>query len=788
MFISLNWIKEYVNLDGIEVEDLLNKFTLSCAEIEGVEYKGKQISGVVSGKIVSVEDHPNSKKLHLLKVFDGKENIDVVCGAPNVREGLIIPFAQIGAKIGDVTIASAVVGGYKSNGMCCSAKELGLTDDNSGLMELPNNTPIGKDIKELFGVEDVIFEVDNKSLTNRPDMWGHYGIAREIAAITNRKLKAVDVYEKQITGKAPSVIVNTPECYRYTSATMDNVTRKVSPVDMQIRLYYVGMRPINFLADVTNYVMLELGQPMHAFDNNYVKSINVEQLKSEEKFTTLDGVERILPPDTIVIKNQNETVAVAGIMGGLDSEILPNTTSVLIESACFNGINVRKTSLALGLRSEASARYEKMLDPNLTMTCLLRYIYLITKYDSNACITSGISDVYNYHYPQINVEISKEYIDNMIGNVIPEAKILNILESLELKVIENKNSVYKIAIPSFRATKDITGKQDIIEEIGRIYGYDNIVPTAPQQVLEPRVLDKNIRLDYDIKYCLASKFDLNETHSYLWYDSESNKKLNINPYSCIRVINAINKENDKLRSTMIPSLLKVVLDNKNELNEIGTFEIGRTIKHLDENNQAVENKSLGIVLYSKKKTYEQLLLKLKDIVDYVLENVCLLNVEYKLNENPSESYLSPVNNYAVVLEDKEIGFVSPLHPTTKACIDKKCECVVCELDFNKIINAQTKINKFEKVSKFPKTTLDFNFVVASNGLYSHINEIAHSIKTSLNYNVSLLDIYDNGESKSYTLRYEVFSYEKTLIGEEIETFHKTVIDTFAKNNIMLKEV
>ncbi len=787
MYISLNWIKEYVDLNGIEVEDLLNKFTLSCAEIEGVEYKGCGFSGVISAKITKVEEHPNSKKLHLLKVFDGKKEIDVVCGAPNVREGLVVPFATIGAKVGELTINSAMVGGYLSNGMCCSAKELGLTDDNSGLMELPDNTPLGKDLKELFGVEDVVFEVDNKSLTNRPDMWGHYGIAREISALVGRPLKKVEVYDKALSGKAPNVNVKTKECYRYTSATMANITRKVSPIDMQIRLFYVGMRPINFLADITNYVMLELGQPMHAFDNECVTAINVEQLDKEEKFTTLDGVERVLPKNAIVIKNDKDIVAVAGVMGGLDSEITPNTTSVLIESACFNGISVRKTSTQLGLRSEASARYEKMLDPELTLVSLLRYIYLVNKFDADAQITSGISDVYNYKYPRITVEITKEYIDSMIGNVLPEQRILDILQSLELKVVSNKNGVYKVDIPTFRATKDISGKQDLIEEISRIYGFDNIVPNAPKQVLEPRVLDKNIRLDYDVKYALASKFNLNETHSYLWYDSECNKKLNIKPYSCLRVVNAINKENDELRSTMVPTLLKVIMDNKNELSEIGTFEIGRTIKALDKNNQAIENKTLGIALYSKKDSYEQLLLNAKDIVDYLLNNICLIDVEYKLNTSVKESYLSPVNNYDILVGGEKVGFISPLHPTTKANLDKKCECVVCELDFDKLVNATSRFNKFERVSKYPKTTLDFNFVLPKDALYSSINSVATSIKTPLNYNVSLLDIYDNGENKSYTLRYEIFSYDKTLVSDEIETFHKNVIDTFAKNNIMLKD-
>ena len=786
MYISLNWIKEYVDLTGIDAKELLNKFTLSCAEIEGWEEKGNNFSGVISAKITKIENHPNSKKLHLLKVYDGKQEIDVVCGAPNVKEGMIIPFATLGAKIGNITISQATLGGCVSNGMCCSGKELDITDDNSGLLELPANTPLGKDIKELFDIEDIVFEVDNKSLTNRPDMWGHYGIAREISAITGRPLKKVEVYSGKHQGVAPKVEVTSKDCYRYTSATMENITRKVSPINMQIRLYYVGMRPINFLADVTNYIMLELGQPMHAFDNSLVNSIKVENLKTEQVFKTLDNVQRKLPANTLVIKNESDVVAVAGVMGGLDSEITENTTKVLIESANFNGVSVRKTSTALGLRSEASARYEKMLDPELTMTSLLRYIYLIKKYDETASLPSNISDVYNYKFPKITVEISKEYIDKVIGNIISEEKILDILNSLELKVIENKNGNYKIDVPSFRATKDISGKQDIIEEISRVYGFDNIVPSSPKQVLQPVTLSKNIKVEYDVKYCLASKFNLNETHSYIWYNSETNKKLNIKPYSCLKIVNAIQKDNDDIRATIIPSLLNVVLENKNDNFEVKTFEIGRVVKELDDKKQAVETKSLGIVLYSKKQDDAELLLEMKDIIDYVFENICLLNVSYKLRAKNDYDYLSPKNCYEILINNKSVGYIASIHPVIKNNIDKKCDCVVCEIAFDEVINAEAKANLFAKVSKFPKTTLDFNFVLPKETLYAEIKETAESIKTELNYNVSLLDIYETENSKSYTLRYEIFSYEKTLVSEQIEGFHKNVIDTFAKKGINLK--
>ena len=358
MFISLNWIKDFVNLDGIDVLDLIkNRFTLAVAEIEGVEEKGKNLSGVVTAKILSVENHPNSKKLHILKVDKGDEIVDIVCGAPNVREGMIVPLATLGANVNGITISSATLGGVVSNGMCCSAKEIGISDDHSGLFEFPSDTKIGVDIKDILPIEDIVFEIDNKSLTNRPDLWGHYGIAREISALTGRTLKKLDLFDEDTSnlGKL-DISVKSPTCFRYSSATMANITKTVSPMDMQIRLYYTGMRAINMLADVTNYVMLELGQPMHAFNNALVKSIEVEDVEKDTEFTTLDEQKRILPKGTMVIKGNGEISAIAGVMGGLDSEIKDDTNSVLIESACFHPAKVRRTATALGLRTEASAR------------------------------------------------------------------------------------------------------------------------------------------------------------------------------------------------------------------------------------------------------------------------------------------------------------------------------------------------------------------------------------------------------------------------------------------------
>ena len=283
MKVSINWIKDFLNLDGINIEEAISKFTMSVAEVEGIEYKGKDLEGVVTAKILDVQPVPNSKKLHLLQVDAGSEKLQIVCGAPNVRVGLVTALAKVGAKLGDITIGKAKLAGIESYGMCCGGDEIGISDDHSGIVELDENTPIGVDIKTVIDIEDIVFEVDNKSLTNRPDLWGHYGIAREFAALTGRKLKELPIQNKEDFEnlKNIKIDVSSKSCNRYTSACMKNITKKQSSLNMQIRLFYCGMRGINLLADITNYVMLELGQPMHAFDNEIVDNIQVYDLKED---------------------------------------------------------------------------------------------------------------------------------------------------------------------------------------------------------------------------------------------------------------------------------------------------------------------------------------------------------------------------------------------------------------------------------------------------------------------------------------------------------------------------
>ena len=363
MFLSMNWIGDFVDLSGLDKKALIHNFTLSTAEVEDIFVKGEDTKGVIVAKILNVENHPTSKKLHLLKVDTGSGIVDIVCGAPNVREGMKVALATSGGAVCGHEIKPATIAGFTSYGMCCSEAELGISDDNSGIWEITDDIALGTDIKTVYDIDDIIFEVDNKSLTNRPDLWSHYGIAREFATITGRELKAPMLAELSDYDNLPKVAVdvkNKELAYRYSAIKVENIKRKISPVNMRIRLYYCGSRAINFLADLTNYVMMEIGQPMHAFDNRKVDRIEVQTFSEGLKFKTLDGIEREIDENMLMITSADAPVAIAGVMGGDASKIEDDTDSLLLESATFDGVSVRKTTTRLGLRTDASMRYEKI--------------------------------------------------------------------------------------------------------------------------------------------------------------------------------------------------------------------------------------------------------------------------------------------------------------------------------------------------------------------------------------------------------------------------------------------
>ena len=781
MFVSINWIKEYVDLEGLDIKKLINSFTLATAEVEDIIVKGEDLRDVVVGEILSIENHPNSKKLHLLKVDGGDRIYDVVCGAPNVRENMKIAFVKAGGRVPAGEITKATVAGFESEGMCCSAFELGLSDDKSGLMEIDVDAPNGTNLKDIYPIDDIIFEVDNKSLTNRPDLWGHYGIAREFAALTDRELKPLPLSDLAYDGdeKIKVTVGRDDLVYRYSCVKMDNITKNVSPMALQIRLYYCGMRGINLLADLTNYIMLEMGQPTHAFDANKIDEIVVDTPKEDCKFTTLDNVERDITTDTLLINNGSTPVAIAGIMGGLDSEIVGDTNAVVLECANFDGVSVRKSSSRLGLRTDASARYEKMLDPEMTVTAAKRFAYLLQSIDEGARVASQLTDEYVRKYPEINISFNKAYVDKYTGIDISEERILKTLTALGFDVNKDGEE-FKVKVPSFRATKDVTIKADIIEEITRIYGYDNFSIITTKSPLKP-VKSSPVRAQSnEMKDILVKHYNLHEVHSYIWCDVRKYKKLGIEVEENVKVLNIESSDNGTIRNSMIPTLLSAVSDNKDYSDSYGIFEIGRVVAGIKEDGTANERRSLGIVLFDKTISEKDLFFKAISMV-----NEIFLQIKHKApvltKVAPAHAWQHPKNTASISCDGINVGSINTLHPANAQKLDKNGVAICIEIDVDDFITIGGDNISFIEPSTQQSTYYDLSLIMKEGVTFADMSECWNKLGLSELNNVKVIDTYEKDGVKSLTVRLIFSSKEKTLEMDEVQAW----IDEILAN---LKEI
>ena len=796
MYISINWIKDFVNLDGVDIDKLIYKFTMSTAEVEGITKYGQDISGVIVAKILSVENVENSKKLHKLMVDTGKEKLQVICGAPNVKEGAKVVYAQVGSVVQGQKIGQATLAGQISNGMCLSEKELGISDDHSGIIILDDDAKLGEDIKNIIPIDDVVYEVDNKSLTNRPDLWGHYGIAREIAAITKRELKPLDIENLALYNDLEKLSIGVEAqddeqlCLRFSAMRVENVTKKQASWKMKVRLYYCGMRSINLLADMTNYIMLELGQPMHAYDNRKVSCVEVKTLKEDSEFTTLDSQLRKLDKGTLMIYNDKEPVGVAGVMGGLASEIVDDTTTLFLESANFNAVTIRKTASKLDLRTDAAARYEKTLDPELTELAIARFIKLLKEEDKDIKIISAFSDVYIQKYPHITIKLDKDYIDRSIGKVLPMENIVTTLKNLEFGVKLDGDNL-TVDVPSFRATKDVSQKADIIEEIARIYGYDNIEAKTNLWKVSPVAKDPVRELEYSAKELLASKYGMNEIHSYVWYNTELNQELGIKVEDNLKIVNGIVRLDNTLRREMAPTMLYAINKNLKYMPECRVFEIGRTFEYHFDGKEAKEYKVLGLAVASCKDTEKNLAYEVKSMIDSIVKINKNLDVEYKNVNDVKSNWMHPINTFEIDVDNKNLGYISVVHPKIKDAINSKASIVVAELRIDTLGEILKRDISYKEVSKYQTVNFDLSLIVDKDTKYSEIEKVIKDSNMKFLMEYSLVDIYENEEKlagkKTITIRFTIGSYTDTLTKEQIDTERETVLKALSSNNMVIAE-
>lgn len=771
MKISCNILKKYIkNSENIDFATVFDKlFAIRTAEIDGIEIKGNQLKDVVVAEIVECDVHPKKDKYHILKVDIGTEIVDILCGAPNARKGLKTALVKVGGMVSGFTIEAKEIAGVLSHGMLCSEAELGIGSDHSGIIEFPDSFEVGKDIKEYLPIDDIIIEIDNKSLTNRPDLWGHYGIAREICAITNHQLLPLDLLDISGDLKDLDINIKTNLCTRYTGLKIDNITSKIASFDIKIALFYCGIRSISLLVDLTNYVMIELGQPMHAFDSERVKKIEVDLGDNDTNFITLDSEERKITNETIMIKKDNQYFAIAGIMGGLDSEITNNTSSIILESACFDSTSIRKTATRLGLRTDSSTRYEKSLDPNMTIIATKRYIKLLKELDNNITFGSNITDVYPKVLKSSIVTLDKSLLYRYMGFEISDKNVTDILKSLDFKVTVTSKA-FKVIAPTNRSTKDIKLDADIIEEIVRIYGHENLVKSPLKLDLTVNNDDKPLIMEYEIKKYLATKYNLNEVNTYIWYKTDFLKKYKIIKQN---VMLKEKNEDNILRDDIVISLLDVTKENIKNYSSVNIFEIGTTI--IDNNNV----RKLGLLLTDDINEVKNLYYEAKEIVVNLIKTIS--NNEVNFYSTEDEELYDHILNISV--DKKIIGNIK----ISKIMVNNKKISVAIDIDIDKLTSIENKIIIKEELSKYPSVYLDYTIISDKNIKYSIIEEILDNFKSQIIQSRELTSVYEKDDKTTYTIRYMVGSNEKTLTTEELDDFKNKFITYIKKNNLNIIE-
>jgi phenylalanyl-tRNA synthetase beta chain len=796
MKISLNWISDYVNLDGVNPKELALKLTMSTAEVEEVIEMGKEVDQVVVGKVIKVEPHPSSKKLKIVQVDTGGETIQSVCGAPNVKEGILAPFAKPGGRILKIPeVKDTMLSGIESRGILCSGAEIGVNNSSDQLLILDPTLEPGADLKEIYRIEDIVIEIDNKSLTHRPDLWGHYGIAREVAAILKRPLAPVPQTALPYDKNLPDLnirIDDATKCFRYSCISVENVIENETPLDMQMRLFYCGQNPISLLVDLSNYVMMDIGQPNHAFDHDYAKSIVVKFPPEPIKgFRTLDCVARDISEDVLMIYDEDNPVALAGIMGGEESEITEQTTSLFLESANFEAYTIRKGASSLGMRTDASSRFEKSLDPDLTNMAIQRFIYLLKQSQPHVNITSNLSDLYVKKPEPITIEFDKPYLDRLIGKDLDSETVIDILERLEFKV-EHRDGNFTVHVPQFRATRDIEIKADIVEEITRIYGYDNIEPQTVEVPLAPLAYNEERLLDHKVKEILSEKFGFNETHSYTWYDNDFNKRLNIEHPAEIKLLNPQAQEMNLMRASIVPTMLQFAERNVNTFRSIPLFEIGKVF-YLDKNTKECdERKNLCIMLADKDLSEDELFYRLKGILSYLVKLVRGIELEYQpLPASLANPWLHPEKSTEVRLGDNPFGYLSVLHPNVRQHIDKKLKLAVLEVNFSHIFETSAKPVLYKEISKYPEVTLDFSFLAGKTTPFKDVDSHVAAFKSPLLRGYKYVLMYEGKNlpegKKSLTFAFTLGSSEKTLLNEDINQFLNQLIKHMETKGYVLRQ-
>ena len=791
MLISLNWLKEYVDLGELNVKEIENALTMIGQEVEKIEIKGENLDKVVTAKIVEKEKHADSDHLTVCKVDIGKEIIQVVCGAPNHKLGDKVVLAQIGAKLApDFVIKKGKIRGVESSGMLCSSKELGIGTDSSGIIILPEDAPVGVPMKEYLEIDDVVFELE--ITPNRPDCLSHIGIARELAAYYNKKVTYPNVkINKEYAEKtSDNITINIEDenlSKRYVSRILKDVTVKESPKWLKDKIEAVGLKSINNIVDVSNFILMEMNQPNHIFDLDKIegKEIFVKTAGNEEIFVTLDEQERKLTKEDIVITDSKKTIALGGVMGGLNSEITSETKNILIEVAHFNPQNIRKTSRRLNLSSDASYRFERGIERENIINVINRLSNLIQEVAGGE-ILEDVVDIFLDSVQRNTSELSFERLNRFVGKDIPKEEVIKILSNLEIEIIDNGDTL-KLTPPLYR--EDLELEQDYYEEIIRMYGFNNIENKLPKVEINEKTVVDTTKLIDKIKL-ISSSAGLKEVINYSFIPKDAVDKMKftrVNKENLINVLKPITEDFVTLRPTLLYSLLKNAKDNLNRnISNIRFFEVSRTFEKEEE--LAKEEVKLGIILAgennktvwnSKPVPYD--FYDLKGVVEKIFLKLKFKNYLLKRSTNTE---FHPGRSVDVFVGKEFIGSFGEIHPDVLENFDLgKKTVLVGEFNIDLIEKYIGKTISYKGIVKYPSVPRDLALVMNEEVLVGNVLKTIEKIDKKIE-KVELFDIYRGlgvmPGKKSVAISIVLRDKSKTLEEKEINDVIGKILDKVKK--------
>ncbi len=787
MKLSTNFVKDYVDID-VDLKTLAEDMTGVGNEYDSAQ-KLINATNLVVGEVIECEMHPDSDHLHVCKVNVGNEILQIVCGAPNVRKGLKVIVALVGAELpGDFKIKAGKIRGVESNGMLCSIAELGLDskflkpEDKEGIHELPETAVPGEDPIKLMGMDDGV--IDFELTANRGDLLSILGMAYEIGAIYDKKVKDIDLSYNQSNediNNSFKVNVKTDNCSIFLAKRVENVVIKESPTFIKNRLIASGIRPINNVVDISNYVMLEVGQPLHYYDADTLNGcLEVRMAEENEKLTTLDDVERTLSSEDIVISDGKKAIGLAGVMGGADTEITENTKNIMIESAIFDNVKIRKTSKEI-LRSEASNRFEKGLDPNRTYMAIERSCHLLEKY-ADAKIVGGLVKYDEASLEDTKIDVSLEKVNRVLGTTISKEDVLDVFRKLAFETEVNGDKI-TVSVPKRRI--DISIEEDLIEEVGRIYGVNNIEGKLPSLPLKQGSYNKTLR---NIRNKMID-LGLNETLSYILVNDKEATKYTTDDVETVKLLDPMTEERNTLRYSMIPSLVKIYEYNKaRSQKDVSIFEIGKGFYKKDE--QYGENLKLCALMTGER----YLSVKSKQVDFYDIKGVAEELLDYLgyggrysfvvKDELPKEFH--PYQTAQISVNNDIVGIIGKLHPNCT-----KDNVYVLEINLDKLLEKKTGKMKYKEISKFPSVKKDLAVVIDKDITSEEIAKQIKKLAGNLLLGSKIFDVYtgenieENKKSIAYSL--EFGAADRTLTDDEINAILEKIIAGLEKQGAIIRK-